>query len=304
MRSTRSISLALGAVALLVAAPAVARAQKNDMLAASASSCLASIPDSLLHSVPVYVQAELVDSANRPILPGLDLLTQEVADSVRMSLGATADQLPNGEPAVTWTALDARVDVVLRRDGHVASTIHLDSESYRPDSAAALLLVRALAAVTGEDGYFMVWPEGYRSDSVAFRLETYYPMVSSRGDVGTLRLRQAFALFSVRVPTEEPVVPTRRFRPEYAEELQMNGVAGNVIMQFIVDTTGRAEMATVKDLWPSDRPRLTGVKGEYYETFRKAVVRSIARDRFEPARIGGCKVRQLVQMPFGFRLRE
>jgi len=302
MHSARSISLTIGAVALLVSIPTVARAQAGDTPAAPAQSCLSSIPDSLLRSVPVYLQAELVDSVDRPVLPGIDLLTQEVADSVRASFGATADQLPNADPPLTWRALDVRLDVVLRRDGHVYSAVHLSDEGYRPDSAAALLLARALAAVAKNDEYFVIWPDGLKSDSVAFHFEMHYPFVNGRGDVGTLSLRQAFALFSVRVPASEPVVPMRVLHPEYAEELQLNGVAGNLIMQFIVDTTGRAEMATVKDIWPSDRPRLTGDKGVFYETFRRAVVRSIARDRFEPARIGGCKVRQLVQMPFGFRL--
>ncbi len=304
MHSTRSISLAIGAVVLLTNAPRVARAQMSDAVAPPAPSCLASIPDSLLRSVAVYIQAELVDSTDRSLLPGIDLLTQEVADGVRASLGAAADQLPNAEPPLTWRALDARLDMVLRRDGHVHSAVHVSDGSYRPDSAAAFLLARALAAVAKGDQYFMIWPDASKSDSVAFRLEMRYPFVNGRGDVGTLDLRQAFALFSIRVPTSEPAVATRLLHPAYAAELQAKGVAGNLVMQFIVDTTGRAEMATVKDVWPSDRPRLTGEKGEYYESFRKAIVQSIARDRFEPARIGGCKVRQLVQMPFGFRLRQ
>ena len=33
-------------------------------------------------------------------------------------------------------------------------------------------------------------------------------------------------------------------------------------------------------------------------------VRDIPDARFKPARIGGCRVRQLVQMPFGFTLRH
>jgi hypothetical protein len=304
MHSARSISLTVCAFALLVNAPPVVRAQTSDVTATPAQSCLATIPDSLLRSVAVYLQAELVDSANRAILSGIDLLAQDVADSVRASLGATADQLPNAEPTLNWRALDARLDVVLRRDGLVHSAVHLSDDGNRPDSAAALLLARALAAVAKNGQHFVIWPDGLESDSVAFRLEMHYPFVNGRGDVGTLDLRQAFALFAVRVPTSEPAVAKRLRHPAYADELQAKGVAGDLIMQFIVDTTGRAEMATVKDVWPSDRPRLTGEKGQYYEAFRKAVVRSLPGDRFEPARIGGCKVRQLVQMPFGFRLRQ
>jgi hypothetical protein len=304
MNPTRSVLLSIGCAVLFTAAPLVARAQETSAPRDSESSCLMSIPDSALRPVAVYVQAELVDSTERSILPGIDLLTQEVADSVRSSLGAAEDQLPSGEPAVTWRALDATLEAVVYRDGRFSSAVHQSEDSNRADTTAAHLLARALAAVTANGGYFMIWPDGFEADSVAFRLAMHHPLVNGQGIVGTLSLRRAFALFSARVPTEEPVEVRRRVRPRYPEDLPEKGVSGNVIMQFIVDTTGRAEMATVKDLWPTSRPRLTGDKGKYYEDFRRSVIQSIARDRFEPARIGGCKVRQLVQMPFGFRLRR
>lgn len=304
MHATRSVSLTIGAVVLLATAPKAVRAQLSDVIGTPAPTCVASIPDSLLATVPVYLQAELVDSASKPLLPGIDLMTQEVADSVRALLGATEGELPNAEPALTWRALEARLVVTLGHDGRVHSAVHLSEDHYRPDAAAGVLLARALAKVARNGQYFVIWPDGLALDSVVFRLEMRHPFVDGRGDVSTLTLRQAFALFSVRVPMSEPVVPTRVMHPEYADELWLNGVAGSLLMQFIVDTTGHAEMATVKDLWPSDRPRLTGDKGVFYERFRKAVVRSIALDRFEPARIGGCKVRQLVQMPFAFTLRH
>jgi hypothetical protein len=304
MNPTRSVLLSIGWVALFTTASPVARTQEGGTPRDSAQSCLSSIPDDALHAVPVYVQARLVDSTDGPILPGIDLLTQEVANSVRSSLGATADQLPSGEPAVTWRALDSRLDVVVHRDGRVSSAVYQSADSNRADTAAAHLLARSLGAVTADGGYFMVWPDGFEADSVAFHLAMYHPFVNGQGVVGTLSLRRAFALFSVRVPAQEPVEVKRRLQPKYPKDFPMRGISGSLLMQFVVDTMGRAEMATVKDLWPPNRPHPTGEMRGYYEAFRKEVVKSIAGDRFKPARIGGCTVRQLVQMPFAFRLRK
>lgn len=307
MNATRLVVLSIGCAALLATMFAAVRAQGNGIPRDASSSCLTSIPDSALRAVVVYVEAELVDSTDRPMLPSLDLLAQEVADSVRASLGAAARELPNGEPAVTWRALGTDLVVVVRRDGRIASrlpTSELTSSTdiNRPDTSAAHLLALGIAAVAGDHLYFTVWPDEFKLDSVAFRLVLHYPLVNDSGVAAPIQARQAFALFTVRVPTEEPVTVKHQSTPKYPENFPEKGVTGDLIMQFIVDTTGRAEMVTVKDLWPPSRPRLTGELGRYYETFRRAVIQSISRDRFEPARIGGCKVRQLVQMPFGFRV--
>jgi hypothetical protein len=307
MNLTRLALVSVSCAALLVTTPAVARAQESSTSRDSAPSCLMSIPDSALRRVVVYVQAVLIDSTDKAILPGLDLLAQQVADSVRTSLGVAADQLPNGEPAVTWRALESSLLVVVRRDGRITSTLPTSKvsssvDSYRADTAATHLLARALASVAEDDGYFTVWPDGFEPDSVAFHLVINYPFVDGRGVITPIQVRQAFPLFSVGVPPREPVVVKRRSIPRYPKDLPAKGVTGDLIIQFIVDTTGHADMTTVKDLWPSSRPRLTGEMGEYYDAFRQAVVRSLPKTLFEPARLGGCKVKQLVQLPFGFKL--
>jgi hypothetical protein len=301
MHSHRSISLSIGCLALLAGTSTVARAQEINA-PDSASICLLNIPDSTLRPVPVYAQAKLVDSTDRPILPGIDLLMQEVAGRVRASLGASADQLPSGAPAVTWRALDGTLDVVVHRDGNVSSAVRKSEDFNRADTTAAQLLERALGAVAADGHYFMIWPEGIEHDSVAFRIAMHYPMVSGQGVVGTLSLRQGFPLFFVPVPKEEPVEVERQPKVDYPVWLIDRRVTGGLLLQFIVDTTGLADLSTVKDLWPSSRPRPSGQTRQYYESFRRAIVRALPDARFKPARIGGCKVRQLVQMPFGFDL--
>ena len=317
MHVTRSILLSIVAAALLSMQTTMAGAQNGTAMHGSEShdqesSCLSSIPDSALWRVAVYVQAELTDStnaANIALLPQLDLLTQELADRVRTLLGGKLDTLPMGEPTVTWPKLGSKLLVVVHREGQIVymepvpDTL-LAVDALVPDTAVAHLLARALTAVAEDEKYLLIWPDEAGPDSVAFHLALHYPLVNAEGVSAPPTVRQAFALFSLAVPTQEPVAVSHLSEPRYPEDAEQERVTGNLIMQFIVDTTGHAEMPTAKDLWPSNLPRLTGVKLSYYDKFRRSVLRAISRTTFRPARIGGCKVRQLVQMPFGFAVRE
>lgn len=78
--------------------------------------------------------------------------------------------------------------------------------------------------------------------------------------------------------------------PRYPEVLRSSGVEGQVTALFIVDEQGRAEEKSLRFV-RSDN-----------QLFEAAVREAIRRMRFNPAQIGGRKVRQLVQMPFVFTL--
>ena len=65
-------------------------------------------------------------------------------------------------------------------------------------------------------------------------------------------------------------------------------VEGTVLAQFVVDTTGRADVSTFTAL-RSDNA-----------LFTSAVRAALGRMRFLPAEVGGRKVPQLVQQPFQF----
>ena len=74
--------------------------------------------------------------------------------------------------------------------------------------------------------------------------------------------------------------------------LKSSGVEGEALVQFIVDTTGRAELGSFKVLRAS------------HDAFGQAVRTALPRMRFLPAEIGGRKVRMLVQQPFAFALNK
>jgi TonB family protein len=76
--------------------------------------------------------------------------------------------------------------------------------------------------------------------------------------------------------------------PRYPDGLRAAGIQGQVLAQFVVDTTGKAIMRTFKAL------RST------HPDFTLAVRSTVAYMDFYPATLGGKKVQQLVQMPFNF----
>jgi protein TonB len=80
--------------------------------------------------------------------------------------------------------------------------------------------------------------------------------------------------------------------PRYPDMLRSANVEGEVLAQFVVDTTGRADMSSFKVLKST------------HDLFTNAVKSSLPQMKFYPAEVGGRKVKQLVQMPFQFNLTK
>lgn len=78
--------------------------------------------------------------------------------------------------------------------------------------------------------------------------------------------------------------------PRYPDMLRSANVEGEVLAQFVVDTTGRVEGGSIKILKTS------------HDLFTNSVKQALSGMRFFPAEIGGRKVKQLVQQPFNFTL--
>lgn len=91
---------------------------------------------------------------------------------------------------------------------------------------------------------------------------------------------------------ERQVVPLTRFRIPYPESVRNSGLEGVVVMQFVVDTTGRILPETIRIIRSTD------------EAFSQAVREALASARFRPASHRGRKVRQLVRLPFHFCLAQ
>jgi protein TonB len=78
--------------------------------------------------------------------------------------------------------------------------------------------------------------------------------------------------------------------PRYPESLRLAGVAGDVVVRFVVDTTGRVEPLSVQ------------IVRSTHPLFTEAVRRVLPGARFAPAEAGGRRVRQLVEQPFSFAI--
>ena len=100
---------------------------------------------------------------------------------------------------------------------------------------------------------------------------------------------QPYFEFQVEKPVmQAPNSPS----PQYPDILRQAGVEGEALVSFVVDTTGRADVASFKVI------RTT------HELFATAVKNALPRMRFIPAEVGDKKVRQLVQQPFSFAITK
>lgn len=79
--------------------------------------------------------------------------------------------------------------------------------------------------------------------------------------------------------------------PIYPDSLRIAGVEGSVTAQFVVDTTGRVDVASFV--------LLESTHGRFTQSVREALPRML----FRPAELNGQKIKQLVQLPFKFKLQ-
>jgi len=92
---------------------------------------------------------------------------------------------------------------------------------------------------------------------------------------------------------EKPVVPAPgSISPRYPDMLRQAGFEGEVLAQFVVDTTGKAEPGSLKILKSS------------HDMFIQSVKNALPQMKFIPAEVGGRKVKQLVQQPFTFSISK
>ena len=79
--------------------------------------------------------------------------------------------------------------------------------------------------------------------------------------------------------------------PRYPNSLRSSGMSGQVVVRFVIDTLGRAELGT-----------LTTVEATHV-LFAESVREALGRFRFTPGEAAGRKVRTMVQIPFTFALK-
>jgi TonB family protein len=106
---------------------------------------------------------------------------------------------------------------------------------------------------------------------------------------GPLDFGQPFLEYQVDEPVK--TVPGSAV-PLYPPDLKARKVDGEVVVAFVVDTAGLAEVTTLKILKSTN------------ELFTEAVRAALPEMRFVAAMVAGRKVRQLVQQPFVFNISK
>jgi protein TonB len=102
---------------------------------------------------------------------------------------------------------------------------------------------------------------------------------------GVANTNQTYFEFQVEKPAE---MLQDSPKPKYPSVLESSGIAGEVQAQFVVNSSGKADMDSFKVLKSTN------------ELFTQAVKTVLPRMRFSPAQIGGKPVNQLVQQSFQF----
>jgi TonB family protein len=190
-----------------------------------------------------------------------------------------------------------------RASGQTVGGLLVDRPSNRPLQRARIVLLDSAArrrdsTLTDSLGRFMLDVPGPGPYRLAFHLDSLdLGMTNTIIVAGDDFVQRQFM---VEVPRQavylafqvsKQVAPRGGNRaPRYPDELRSRHIEGSVLAQFVVDTLGRPELATLKILRQTDL------------AFANAVRDAIPDMRFFPASIGDRPVRQLVQMPFEFSL--
>ncbi len=106
----------------------------------------------------------------------------------------------------------------------------------------------------------------------------------------TVPVLSADSVYSILEVDETALRMDGSAAPVYPPEMLRDGVAGRVLVQYVVDTTGRADLMSVEVIQASD------------PAFVRSVREALTGMRFTPAMIRGQRVRQVVEQNFEFKL--
>lgn len=224
---------------------------------------------------PVYATLEAANMKSRALTMHLATLLQEVASVFRPPSSAT--------PLRTYS-----FTLRLHKDGRLSDAKPV--EPYIP-AALAEATIRAIdsASILGGIG-----PVFFDLDEDPLPLRMVFRLGERPSDTSVPFYELIFPAY-LEFETDKPAltVPGNP-APRYPRELREQNIEGEVLMQFVVDTLGQPDMRTVRLLGP---PRV-------YREFVQSVLAVLPKMRFTPAERRGCKVKQLVQLPFAFKLRR
>ena len=268
---------------------------------AQSMACIRADSTQTFRRVLMSVVPHPIDSAAIASPSIVQLFTQTTAERMRELLGARAGELPDGTTRIDALHLGAKARIVLRRGGGLEIRHRRDGAPVPPDARDATYIARAIRFAADSAGPYP-WPDGVPGDSLTFDLWLTYPRVSADGRVTPIGPGFSAPAFSLLLPPMSPVRVVSMPSVQYPTRTAGQNVTATVIMQFVVDSTGRVDPESIHDEWRSDHQRPRGELGDHYRAFVRAIRRALLDARYEPARIGSCATRQSVEQRYEFRV--
>lgn len=262
------------------------------------TACMMAIPRDHMFVSPVLLSASLPDSNNHALRAQADLMAQDVSQEILDELHAVPSKLPDLDSSLTPAALPAKLIVTFRPDG----SANRRAMSMSGDTMATTMLTRAFDALRASGEAAMVWPDGYRADSIVVRIELKSATVTPNGNVILYPTKHpAFGVFRLLAPSVSPPLarPNQR-TPHYPREAENARVEGFVELEFVIDTNGRAVPESIRDVREWGQQQMTPEALQYYDAFVRALQEAVVGWRFTPAHTDACPVRQWVDLPVKF----
>jgi TonB family protein len=186
----------------------------------------------------------------------------------------------------------ARCDPLIWIDGTPALAGYLDVDNFQPNTLEGIEVYSGVSTVPVE----LRGPRGEEACGV-IAIWSRMPEPRRRGPKKSYTADELAALVaSATVYTAEQVDQAARpdstnpIAPYYPDALKRTRTAGDVLVEFVVDTAGVPELETV------------GIVSASHPAFGSAARDAVGSARFSPAIRAGKPVRQLVQVPVKFEL--
>lgn len=286
-----AIAVALGVASVR----ADAQLAPNDTETVATSECVDTVTP--MRFVTDTISQYWVAPRTIPVVGGeLDLVSEHIASAVRTALGGSPSVVPRNDTIVDWRAVDNDLPfrLVIYRDKPTAW--HADSV-VRPTQVKLLAAYLEALRTMSADDLWIVWPPHFKPDSVVVRFYLRPPenRILLVGEPPPAVFATRMGVVSEKVALRDHVV-----LPTYPFDAERHQIVATVILQFVIDSTGHADPATITNLKPAPHTLDFPDAERYYSEFVQAARKAAMATTYYPARRGGCPVRQLVQAPFNF----
>jgi hypothetical protein len=277
-------------------APAAVAVMPDDR---AGKACLDTLSDASLARVTVFQHAVLADT-NSAIQAQIALVSQHIAEAARAALGGVGDSVPAGDALGVWrqSLVHLPFVIVIHRDGPWSWRREAGADA--ASSKVTAFYTRVLRSIPG-DSLWMIFPDGYAADSVAMRLDVMSdnPFAFAPSMLATL-----FPVFTGKGIIRTQAALETQLTPTYPDDAFADSITAKVTVDVVIGTDGRADPRTLEVRQPSAATLATSPKAHFYREFVDATRDVVLRERFRPARIGGCMVRQVAHLSYDYAPRK